>query len=172
MVNKGTCHVPRPKVVTGISSRSHFKKESSPLSACAAVELDCRLVLRSLTVKHKAELVASTAALFCTCVWQTLTPLKQLHEWFNTPAHSMFPLISRLLTGSSSFSAVTAFTPLGSLSTSLQDHFCKDLIAFSTVSEVRYWFWMITAAYLKGFIHFKASHQWHSNRDPGFLFES
>lgn len=37
-----TCHVPRPKVVKGMSSRNHLRKESSPLSAPAAVELDCR----------------------------------------------------------------------------------------------------------------------------------
>lgn len=35
-----TCHVPRPKVVMGISSKNHFKKESSPFPAWVADELD------------------------------------------------------------------------------------------------------------------------------------
>lgn len=45
-----TCHVPRPKVVAGMSSRNHFRKESSPFSA--AVELDCLPNVISLPVSQ------------------------------------------------------------------------------------------------------------------------
>lgn len=37
-----TCHVPRPKVAAGMSSRNHLSKESSAFSALAPVELSCR----------------------------------------------------------------------------------------------------------------------------------
>lgn len=51
----GTCHVPRPKVVTGMSSRNHLKKESSAFSAPAAVELDCRPKVMNLPGNSQQE---------------------------------------------------------------------------------------------------------------------
>lgn len=43
-----TCQVPRPKVVTGMSSSNHLKRDSSPLAPLAAVELDSRPKGRNL----------------------------------------------------------------------------------------------------------------------------
>lgn len=48
-----TCHVPRQKVVAGINKSSHFRKESSPFSVPATVELERWLNLDRLPMKKK-----------------------------------------------------------------------------------------------------------------------